>query len=295
MQFQRLSLRLGLGFLFLFAIGCSSQESAESPVLRFSAIPDDNTSELNRKFQPVARYLSEQLGVEVEYVASADYGASVEMFKNGDIHLAWFGGLTGVQARQGVPGAKAIAQGVEDPKYFSYFIANTSSGLRFSESFPNEIAGRTFTFGSPKSTSGRLMPEHFIREATGKDPRSFFKKEFGFSGSHDKTIEQVAAGAYEVGAVSYRTYDAWVAEGKVDPANVQVIWKTPFYADYNFTAHPALEERFGEGFTARLTEVILEISDPDLLEAFRRTGFIPAKNEDFRAILEVARSLRMAR
>ena len=42
--------------------------------------------------------LSAKLGVPVEYVPSRDYQASVDMFKNGDVHLAWFGGLTGVQA-----------------------------------------------------------------------------------------------------------------------------------------------------------------------------------------------------
>jgi phosphonate transport system substrate-binding protein len=32
--------------------------------------------------------------------------------------------------------------------------------------FPQGIAGKSFTFGSKSSTSGRLMPEFFIREAT---------------------------------------------------------------------------------------------------------------------------------
>jgi phosphonate transport system substrate-binding protein len=200
-----------------------------------------------------------------------------------------------VQARQAVPGAHAIAQGAEDPRYYSYFIANAASGLEPSDDFPAALAEHTFTFGSTKSTSGRLMPEHFIRQHSGKSPREFFSHEFGFSGSHDKTIEQVAAGAYDAGAVSYRTYDAWVAEGRVDPATVRVIWRTPVYADYNFTAHPELETRFGAGFTEKLREALVGMRDPGLLEAFRRSALIPARDEEFAAILEVARALDMAR
>ena len=280
----------------LVAAGCGGGGSTSpTAVLRFTAIPDDNTTELARRFQPVATYLSERLGVPVDYIPSADYGASVEMFKNGDIQLAWFGGLTGVQARQAVPGAHAIAQGAEDPVYYSYFIANASSGLEPSSEFPSAIASHTFTFGSTKSTSGRLMPEHFIRQHSGKSPRDFFEHEYGFSGSHDKTIEQVAAGAYEVGAVSYTTYDAWVKEGKIDPAVVRVIWQTPEYADYNFTAHPDLEKTFGAGFTKRLQDALVEMKDPALLDAFRRSALIPARDEEFAAILEVARALDMAR
>ena len=109
------------------------------------------------------------------------------------------------------------------------------------------------------------------------------------------TIVQVASGAYDVGAVSYKTYDAKVAEGKVDAANVQVIWRTPPYADYNFTAHPELESAFGPGFTNRLQQVLIGMNDPALLGAFRRSALIPATNEEFGRILEVARSLDLAR
>lgn len=291
-----LALAAPAALALLSAAGCGGGgEESPTAVLRFTAIPDDNTTELTDKFRPVASYLAGELGVPVEYVPSSDYGASVEMFKNGDIHLAWFGGLTGVQARQAVPGAHAIAQGAEDPEFYSYFIANASAGLEPSAAFPTAIAGRTFTFGSTKSTSGRLMPEHFIRENTGRSPRDFFEHEFGFSGSHDKTIEQVAAGAYEVGAVSHTTYDAWVREGKVDPNVVKVIWKTPEYADYNFTAHPALETMFGEGFTKRLQAALVGMEDPALLGAFRRSALIAAHDEDFAAILRVAQALNMAR
>ena len=86
------------------------------------------------------------------------YSASVNAFKNNQVQLAWFGGLSGVQARLSVPGSQAIAQGEEDPYFLTYFIAHTSAGLGYSEEFPQKIAGRTFTFGSKGSTSGRLMP-----------------------------------------------------------------------------------------------------------------------------------------
>jgi phosphonate transport system substrate-binding protein len=270
-------------------------DSAPAPTLRFSAIPDDNTTELTQKFGPVATYLSGKLGVPVEYVPSADYGASVEMFKNGDIHLAWFGGLTGVQARQAVPEAHAIVQGAEDPKYTSYFIVNASTGVEASEEFPVALAKLKFTFGSPSSTSGRLMPEFYLREHTGKGPEEFFEHEFGFSGSHDKTIEQVASGAFEAGAVNYKTYDDWVAEGKVDPEVCRVVWRTPEYADYNFTVHPDVERLFGAGFTERLKGALLTMNDPALLDGFRRSAMIPAQDSDYDGILAVARALDMAR
>lgn len=274
--------------------GSSGQEAPKS-VLRFSAIPDQNSTELQEKFQPFARYLSDKLGVPVEYVSSRDYQASVEAFKNEDIHLAWFGGLTGVQARNAVQGARAIAQGAADPQYYSYFIASKDSGLERSDAFPEAIGTMPFTFGSESSTSGRLMPEYFIKQETGKSPGEFFAEPFGFSGSHDKTVELVETGQYQVGVVNYKVYDRRVAEGKTDPDAARIIWQTPFYADYNWTAHPKLDEVFGAGFVDRLQQALVGIEDPALLSALPRERLIPATNEEFEGIRLVAVELDMLR
>lgn len=283
-----------LSVLLSLTAGCG-QKSSDSRVLRFSAIPDQNTTELQQRFAPFVDYLTQELGVEVQYVPARDYQALVEMFRNGEIMLAWFGGLTGVQARAAVPGARAIAQGQADPNYFSYVIANKSTGLSLSETFPTAIADHTFTFGSVSSTSGRLMPEYFIRENTGKSPADFFTKHFGFSDSHDKTCELVESGRFEVGVVNYKVYDRRVAEGKTDPEKCRVIWRTPTYADYNFTVHPELEWRFGGGFTVKLQDVLLAIDDPELLQALPRDKLIAASNDEYEAIAAVARELGMVR
>ena len=238
--------------------------------------------------------LTRELGVSFEYRAVSDYGASVEMFKSGDIQLAWFGGLTGCQARQAVPGARAIAQGKEDPKFFSYFIAHKTTGLERSDDFPAAIRDLTFTFGSEKSTSGRLMPEYFIRTHSGQGPTEFFTKPYGFSGSHDKTWEAVQSGRIQAGVLNYTTYEKRVKDGSIDPAVCRVIWQTPYYADYNFTAHPVLDERYGEGFTEKLQKALLAMRG-DLLQAFPRSALIEARNEDFEAIATVARSLNLLR
>jgi len=233
--------------------------------------------------------------VPVKYVHATRYSASVEMFKNGDVLLAWFGGLTGVQARAAVPGSRAIAQGVEDPKYHSYFIAHKDAGLTRSKRFPAGLAGKSFTFGSKSSTSGRLMPEHFIRTFGGKAPAAFLGTPPRFSGSHDLTCEQVEQGVVQAGAVSYTTYDRRVKAGTTDPKTCLIIWQTPDYPDYNFTAHPRLDEIYGDGFTDKLQKVLIAMQDPALLGGFQRSGMIAARNEDFAPIEALAKTLNLLR
>jgi len=283
---MRMRLFLILGGFVAACGGGAEEQSGEAKVLRWTAIPDQNTTELKRKYDPVSDYLSERLGVEVEYVPSMNYQASVDMFKNGDVHVAWFGGLTGVQARHAVEGARAIVQGEEDPKFYSYFIAHKDAGLSQGDELPVELAGKKFTFGSESSTSGRLMPEHFIMKKTGKTAMDFFEDTPNFSGSHDLTAELVDSGRYEAGVLNYKVFEKRKEAGQTK--NCVVVWKTPYYADYNITAHPDVEKIFSEGFTDRLQKAFLEMSDEKLLGAFQRSGFIEASNEGFDGIKQVA-------
>jgi phosphonate transport system substrate-binding protein len=291
---HRLPIR-SAALLFVLLLGACNGAQKERQELLYTAIPDQNSTELIEKFAPLTNYLAETLGVTVRYVPARDYQASVEMFRNGDVHLAWFGGLTGVQARAAVPGAEAVAQGLADPKYYSYFIAHRDAGLTPGDDFPMGIGALSFTFGSASSTSGRLMPEFFIRKNSGQAPADLFGAPNHYSGSHDKTVELVESGRFQAGVVNYKVYDRRVAEGKTDPDLVRVIWRTPIYADYNWTAHPLLDEQFGDGFVRKVQQALVAIEDPSLLSALPRERLIPAHNDEFDGIRDVAIELDMLR
>ena len=215
----------------------------------------------------------------------------MEKFENNDVQLAWFGGVTGVQAMTRVPGARALVAGQKDLAFKSYFIANASTGLEASEDFPAAIADLKFTYGSSSSTSGCIMPSHFIIENTGKTPMEFFKEKPGFSGAHDKTAMLVQDGSFQAGALSFGTYEKLVAAGKVDPEKCVKIWETPTYADYNMTAHPDLENTFGEGFLDKLQQVLVDCQDEAALKALGREKLVKVDNETFAGIAAVMKKV----
>ncbi|MDF1851250.1 MAG: putative selenate ABC transporter substrate-binding protein [Verrucomicrobiales bacterium] len=295
--------RVGLAAVTTLAlVGCGGDPSSadnnktppEAPSATFylSAIPDEKITDQKVKFDKLADYLTAQLGVETEFVFSKDYADSVTKFKNGEVHLVWFGGLSGVQARMAVPGSEAIAQGKADPKYKSYIIANKDAGLEPAEAFPAAIKDKTFTFGSPGSTSGRLMPTFFIMQNNGGvHPDEWFATKPGFqmSGGHVATANAVADGTYETGAINYKTYDSLVESDPKIADNTVKIWTTPFYADYNFTIHPDVKKAFGDDFITKVQAALVAApAGSEALKAINREAIIPAKNEDFDGIKDTA-------
>ena len=279
-------------WLLCFTAGLLATTIVVADSFVFTAIPDQDEARLMERFGKVATYLTRELGVEVKYVPVKSYAAAVTAFRNDQVQLAWFGGLSGVRARLLVDGSEAIAQGVEDPNFQTYFIAHSSTGLKESEDFPKEIAGMTFTFGSKGSTSGRLMPEYHIRQQFGKAPDEVFSK-VGFSGNHSKTVALVQSGAYQVGATNFKVWKRELAEGKIDPNKLSIIWKTPGYPDYQWTIRGDVDARFGAGFKDKVQAALLNMKDPGLLASFPRKGFIAAKNSDFQPILDTARELKL--
>jgi len=276
-----------LSVLAALLVSVSFSLSLQAETFTFTAIPDQDESRLQQRFGKVAAYLEKELGVEVKYVPVKSYAAAVTAFRNNQVQLAWFGGLSGVQARGLVKGSEAIAQGYEDQFFTSYLIAHKSTGLKPSDDFPKDIAGKTFTFGSKGSTSGRLMPEYYIRLNLSQPPSSAFAR-VGYSGDHSRTIALVQSGSFEVGAVNYKVWDKALADGKVDTNNVQVIWQTPSYPDYQWTIHGDVDNRFGPGFKGKVKSTLLNITDADILAAFPRQSFVNASNRDYQPIKDTA-------
>lgn len=280
-------------FIGLLAVSCAQEET---PTLRVGGIPDQDAQRLARRYEIFADYLSKELDVPVEYVPSVSYSAVVTAFSQNDVQLAFFGALTGVQARMQNPGARAIVQRAHDAEFHSKYVVRGGDELADLNSL-DDLVGKTgdltITFGSESSTSGHLMPRYFLGEA-GINVANDFRTPPGFSGSHDKTWQLVAAGSFDVGALAEDVWERAVTEGNADPAQVRELDTTPNYFNYNWTARADLDEVYGDGFTDRVQAALLALNTQEhgeILELFSTDQFIPTENANYQAIESVAREL----
>ncbi|MCB1958796.1 MAG: phosphate/phosphite/phosphonate ABC transporter substrate-binding protein, partial [Rhodocyclaceae bacterium] len=186
---------------------------------------------------PMVALLEARLGAPVEYVPVTDYGAAVQALVAGKVDFAWLGGFTHVQARTMADVVPLVMRDI-DREFHSVFIANVDSGVAQIA----DLKGKTFAFGSKSSTSGHLMPRHFLIQEHGIDPDRDFDGAPVYSGAHDATAVMVASGKVDAGALNEQVWDRVLAEGTIDPAKVVVIWTTPAFVDYTWTARAAVPE-----------------------------------------------------
>lgn len=285
----RIGLIAGLAVLVAACGGEAAIE--ETPTLLIGGIPDQDRSFLEERFGSLADHLSEEVGIPVAYQPSTDYAAVVTAFHNGDVQLGWFGGFTGVQARSNVDGAEAIAQRELDAEFHSVVIASPELGA---DSL-SDLAGNSFTFGSESSTSGHLMPRHYLEEA-GVAPDEDFTT-VGYSGSHDTTAQQVAAGSFDAGALNATVWDRLIEAGEIDTDRVEVVERVGPYYDYNWTVHPNIDEVYGDGTTDEIAETLTSMHETErgreILDMFEAERFIPTENANYDVLERVARDLDM--
>ncbi|MDR7331799.1 putative selenate ABC transporter substrate-binding protein [Roseateles asaccharophilus] len=270
----RIARLLVAGLAFIAAAAHAQQ------VLRVTAIPDESPTELARKFAPLGQYLESRLGVKVEWTPVTDYAAAVETLVNRKVDLAWFGGFTFVQANVRSGGKVVpLVQREEDEKFRSVFITDKASGISRLE----DLKGKTLSFGSQSSTSGHLMPRSFLLAAK-INPDTDLKR-VAFSGAHDATIAAVASGKVDAGALNISVWEKFVAEKKVDPAQVKVFYTTAPYYDYNWSVHAdmpqALQDKIKAAFLA------LDANTPqgkEILGLQRATKFIASKPDNYTGI-----------
>jgi phosphonate transport system substrate-binding protein len=254
-------------------------------VLRISAIPDENPTELQRKFSKLAAYLEKEVGVKVRYTAVTDYAAVVEALAAKKIDMAWLGGFTFVQARLRTGNAIPIVQRAEDEKFTSKFVASVTSGIKGL----SDLKGKNFAFGSVSSTSGHLMPRYFLLE-NKIDPEKDFRR-IAFSGAHDATALQVESGRVDAGALNASVWAKLVREKKVDTGKVKVIWTTPPYYDYNWTVRGDLDPAVVRKLTAAFLKLDPTIpAHKALLDLQRASKFVPTRPENYKGIEQAARS-----
>ncbi len=266
------------------------REAGTPRVLRVGVLPDENPAVLQRRYSSLIEHLAAKTGIETRLVVPASYDDAVRLFADGEVDLAYFGGFTFVRAHSRHQ-AQALVMREVDTQFVSWFLTRSENSNR-----PlGEFRGQKLGFGSQLSTSGHLMPRHFLHQRWQIDPDKHFS-DVSYSGAHDKTVEKVLNGEVDIGAVNSVIVKKMIASGRVESGALHVVWETPPYPDYVW----ATQAFIGEDLENRLRDAFLELDwgnprHDRILRDVSARSFLPADYQDFELLEEVASDLGLMR
>jgi len=254
--------------------------------LTFALLSTENASEITRRWGPILAQLEKDLGVKVKSVTATDYRGTIEALKFKKAELGHLGPKAYVEASaNNYANVEPIAQ---------LQLANGSLGYRSclivhsdSEVFtPEDMAGKTFAFNDPNSTSGYLVPSAFFMMDMGVDPKKYFSK-ITFSGSHEASILAVANKKVEIASTNMPDLSQLTRENKVPRGALRVIWVSKLIPNDPIVVRKDMPASLRSAITESLTT--MKARNPEVFKEIGAWlgGFVPADDGKYQVIRDL--------
>jgi phosphonate transport system substrate-binding protein len=254
----------------------SKQDTSQQKPLYIGFIPQGNAVFMVRKWQPLADYLSKELGVPVEMVFRSSYREIITALSNGEMDICLTGAFMYVLTRDAADIRPLVRRKkFGSSSYHSVVIVRKDSKL---QSF-KDLKNKTFAFTDKESTTGYLLPVAMMRQKGISDPEKYFS-EVIYTGNHDSVLLAVYNRSVDAAVMSTTR---WRPENpKIQ--DLRVIWKSEPIFLGPFSVRGGLE---GD-LVARIKDAFLKIgrtpATRELSSHIQIEGFEEAADRDYDSI-----------
>ena len=231
-------------------------------------------------YRPLADYLARALERPVQLRTVDSWEGLAKSLANGETDIALMGPWGYVLANH-QSGAQVISTILYDgkPEYFAIMVTHPDSGIRS----PADLKGRTFAFGDKGSTSGYLIPLHYLM-TQGITPETYFAKVVHTS--HQAIQTQVTQGVLDAGADYNRNRNAMIEQGLIKAERSKIIWQSDPLPNDAFAVSKALAG--DKALVAQLQAALADVGNalktqPKLLPP-HYTGFVSRDNTFYKPI-----------
>jgi phosphonate transport system substrate-binding protein len=272
---------------------------AKFPELRLGVSSAENEAGALERNEPLARYLTEVLGVPVKTYRVTDYAGLVEAMGADKLEFARFGPAVYSLGRRVLgdklqPLFRDVDKNGAEGYYSVVAVKADSSYMSVAD-----LKGKSFVFADPNSTSGYAFPRFYLK-AQGFDPSVHFATT-SFSGSHENSVIAVARGQYEACATFWTNDTSGMiqrveSKGVIPKGSLRVIWTSPIIPASPFCVRADLPEALKAAFVDAM--FAMKDKAPDAWKALtvgEVTRFVPAKHEDYGDVVTVLEALEKER
>lgn len=231
--------------------------------------PSAMVAQLRPSLDRIAGHMSKILGEEVKVRMQIvrSYEEGVGLIVNNEVDFMRLGPASYVKAKDRNPGIQILAMEKKKGKKTFNGIICVRNDSDITE--VSQLRGRTFAFGSRRSTLGRYFAQlHLMRHGIRANDLARFE----YLGRHDKVGQAVGSGMYDGGALEETTFGKLVKKGV--PIRAIASFSN---ATRPWVARAGLEPRI----EAALRQALIRLSDPKALSALRFDGFLPGDDSEY--------------
>jgi phosphonate transport system substrate-binding protein len=257
-------------------------------IVRVGLIPGEDTPTMMAVYKPISEDLSRRLGCPVELSISSSYTAAIEAMRAKKLDISNFGPLSYVLAHK-VANAEAMAvQGHEDGTPVTYeatIVTPKSTGI----TRLRDVAGHSFAYSDPASTSGHLMPAFALRKV-GIDPQTGVRP--FFAGNHTASFEALRNHKVDAGELNSTLIRISTAAGSYNAADFVTLWRSGPLPASPMTVRGDLPAPFKRRIREALFAIDLR-AVPDVKRVISGTRYVAVKDAQYDVIRDMVSTLHI--
>lgn len=287
----RTSFAAPLTLLALAGPAFAADDCPNGGTVHFGVEPYEAASRLVPVYEDLGKLIADKLGCKVEIQVTTSYNAEIEAMRAGKLEIGEFGPLGYVLAHQ-VGKAEAVAsfsdkEGKPDT-YTASIVTWSGSGINSLK----DVAGHSFAFSDPASTSGHLFPAYALRK-NAIDPDKDVKPVY--AGSHTASFEALRNHKVEAGELNSDQIHSAKSQGFWQEGMFTTLWQSdPIPQD-----PIAVRGDLAPAFKARLTKILqtldlrqLPAKDLEILSGDGKS-FVPTDDAAYNGIRDLVKTLNI--
>ncbi len=271
------------------AVAAGGTSCPNGGTVRFGVESFETAPKLDAQYKPFAAALGKALGCNVEVTITTSYNAEIEAMRSGKVEVAEYGPLGYVLANK-VANAQAVAtfadKNNQPATYYASIVSWPGSGVTDLKG----VAGRSFAYSDPASTSGHLFPAYALKKVANLDPDTGVKAIY--AGSHTASFEAIKAHKVEAGEMNSDQINAATKEGSYKPADFPTLWKSDPIPQDPLTVRGDLPDTFKTQVTKALLSIDMTALPSDAQSLFNDLGqesahLVPQTDASFNGIRDL--------
>jgi len=259
--------------------------------IRFGVEPYEAAARLTPIYDHIGALIGKEVGCKVEILITTNYTAEIEAMRAGKLEVGEFGPLGYVLAHQ-VAKAQAVAtfgnkEGKPDT-YTAGIVTWPGSGITTLK----QVAGQSFAYSDPASTSGHLFPAYALSKI-GINPDTGVKGIY--AGTHGASFEALRNHKVQAGELNSEEIEAAKVAGSWQDGMFVELWRSDPIPVDPITLAPSVQGPF----RARLIHVLqtLDLSQlsADDLKIIGSSGakLVPTDDAAFNGIRDLVHVLHI--
>ena len=268
-----------------FSLHCFSSSAVAQEKIIIGLLPEMNVFKQKQRFDPLAAYLSERMGITVKLSILSRYGNIIERIKEEEVDGAFLGSFTGALAISQL-GVIPLARPINmdgTSTYYGHIFVRKGSNIKTAA----DMKGKTLALVERATTAGYVFPLAWLKRQGVEDINTYFSDHF-FAGSHDATIDAVLNNEADVGAAKNTIYERMQRLHPRIDKELVILASSPRVPSNGLCVRADLAEKYKKQLKNLLLNLHQDKKGIEVLEKLGAQRFVATGKEDYQPVLDLA-------